>query len=66
MFKPESVTFDELGECLHGYEHKYGYSTIEFYQRCRGAQTVIVTRAAVHQRLFRGAEWLDLHGTPLG
>jgi len=33
MFKPRRLTFDELDERLNIYEHKYGYSTIEFYRR---------------------------------
>ena len=33
MFKPQRVTFDELSERLDLYEHRYGYSTIEFYRR---------------------------------
>ena len=33
MFKPRRLTFDELGERLSVYEHRYGYSTIEFYRR---------------------------------
>ncbi len=33
MFKPQRLTFDQLSERLRDYEHKYGYSTIEFYRR---------------------------------
>jgi hypothetical protein len=33
MFKPERLTFEQLSERLRAYEHKYGYSTIEFYSR---------------------------------
>ena len=33
MFKPRRLTFDELSDRLRTYEHKYGYSTIEFYRR---------------------------------
>lgn len=35
MMTPQRVTFDELTDRLHVYEQKYGYSTIEFYQRYR-------------------------------
>lgn len=33
MFNPQHLTFDELSLRLRDYEQKYGYSTIEFYQR---------------------------------
>ncbi len=33
MFKPQRLTFYELSERLDLYEHRYGYSTIEFYRR---------------------------------
>lgn len=33
MLNPQRLTFDELSERLRVYEHKYGYSTIEFYRR---------------------------------
>ena len=33
MFKPQRLTFGELSERLRGYEHKHGYSTIEFCRR---------------------------------
>lgn len=32
-FKSNRLTFEELSERLDEYEHKYGYSTIEFYRR---------------------------------
>ena len=33
MFKPKRLTLDVLVERLRAFEHKYGYSTIEFYRR---------------------------------
>ena len=33
MLTPKRLSFDELSERLRQYEHKYGYSTIEFYRR---------------------------------
>lgn len=33
MFKPQRQTFEDLSERLRVYEQRYGYSTIEFYQR---------------------------------
>jgi hypothetical protein len=33
MFKPERLSFEELGERLHTYERRYGFSTIDFYRR---------------------------------
>ena len=38
MLTPQRVTFDELNERLHGYETKYGYSTIDFYRRYRDGE----------------------------
>ncbi len=35
MMTPQRLTFDELSEQLGTYEHRYGYSTIEFYRRYR-------------------------------
>ncbi len=33
MLKPQRLTFEELSEHLREYERRYGYSTIEFYER---------------------------------
>ena len=33
MFQPQQVSFEELSERLLAYEERYGYSTIDFYQR---------------------------------
>lgn len=33
MTTVQHLTFNELSERVHGYERKYGYSTIEFYRR---------------------------------
>jgi len=33
MLKPQPVNFFELTRMLQEFEHKYGYSTIEFYRR---------------------------------
>ena len=33
MLRPETLTFEELSDCLREYEERYGYSTIEFYRR---------------------------------
>lgn len=33
MIRPKKVDFDELTRMLQEFEHKYGYSTIEFYRR---------------------------------
>lgn len=33
MLKPQRLTFEELSERLREYERRYGYSTIEFYER---------------------------------
>jgi len=38
MFNPQHLTFDELSERLRLYEHKYGYSTIEFYRRFQNGE----------------------------
>ncbi len=38
MFKSECLTFDELSERLRAFEHKYGYSTIEFYRRFQNGE----------------------------
>jgi len=33
IFEPHQLSFDELTRMLREYEHKYGYSTIEFFYR---------------------------------
>ena len=38
MVKSQRLTFDELSDRLREYEHKYGYSTIEFYRRYEGGE----------------------------
>ena len=37
-FKSRRLTFEELSERLREYEHKYGYSTIEFYRRFQNGE----------------------------
>ncbi len=37
-FRPKRLTFEELSERLREYEHKYGYSTIEFYRRFQSGE----------------------------
>lgn len=37
-FKSKRLTFEELSERLREYEHKYGYSTIEFYRRFQSGE----------------------------
>jgi hypothetical protein len=36
--KSQRLSFDELSERLRAYEHKYGYSTIEFYRRFQSGE----------------------------
>ncbi len=36
--KSKRLTFEELSELLREYEHKYGYSTIEFYRRFQSGE----------------------------
>lgn len=36
--KSRRLTFEELSEQLREYEHKYGYSTIEFYRRFQNGE----------------------------
>jgi len=38
MMTVKHLTFNELSERLRGYEHKYGYSTIEFYRQFQGGE----------------------------
>jgi len=38
MFTPQKLTFEQLTEQLHGYETRYGFSTIEFYRRYQDGQ----------------------------
>jgi hypothetical protein len=33
VLKPQRLTFEQLSQRLRAYEQKYGYSTIEFYDR---------------------------------
>ncbi|MBI2839473.1 MAG: hypothetical protein HYX75_14250 [Acidobacteria bacterium] len=34
----ERLSFEELSDRFHAYEHTYGYSTIEFYRRFQHGQ----------------------------
>lgn len=37
-FKSKHLTFEELSDRLREYEHKYGYSTIDFYRRFQSGE----------------------------
>lgn len=37
-FEPKRLSFEDLTEKLREYEHKYGYSTIEFYRRFQNGE----------------------------